>query len=171
MKRQFFVIGVALAALALLAGCGSTPVPATPVPPTPVPPTAAPATAIPGRTSGPTGIQVLFLERSGGLQGIAESWTVFSSGTIESSHGSTVVVAPGQVRSALDQLKNAGFFEFEDEYGTAGTCNDCITYRLTADYGGMTKTVTAVQGATDTPANVLQAMDIVNALVSGVGEN
>jgi hypothetical protein len=175
MKHQIVVIGIALVVLSLLAGCGSTAAPATPVPTTAVPPTAVsattpPETPVPDATAGQTGAEVIFLERTGGLQGLDESWSVYQNGKIESSHGSTVIVPPDQVQMALTRLTSIGFFNFEDEYGTSSPCNDCITYRMTVTSGGVTKTVTAVQGAEGTPANVLAAMEFANRLVSGVGE-
>lgn len=169
MRHPLFVIVLMLPAAVLMGSCGATAAPATPAPTALA--TTVPTTPAPSATAAQVEGWVMMLERSGGLAGTTESWAVYDTGRVVTSHGGVVQLPAEQVRTVMNALTGAGFFDWNDEYGSTSTCNDCNTFVLTLVTPEKTKTVSAVLEAQDTPANVRAAIELVHRLVSGVGEN
>lgn len=129
------------------------------------PDTAAPGeTALPGGTAGSE--PVIILKRGGGLAGVSDQWTIYADGRIVAGDQTEQQVTPDQVSLLLAGIEALGFFDLEDSYGRGSTCNDCFTYELTVRSGQQVKTVTAVDGAADTPADLLQIVEMITGLVS-----
>lgn len=162
MQRNQLVVLLLLFIVVLLSACG--PALATATPPSTVPPTVPPPTETPVIAGRPA----IVLEQSGGLQGLDERWSIYSDGRVESSTGQSLIVPAQQVRAAMNAIHELGFFDLQDSYGQSGTCNDCITNRITMTVGTVTKTVTAVDGASDTPPEVGQIVFLIRELVTGV---
>jgi hypothetical protein len=106
----------------------------------------------------------IVLEKSGGIAGEMERWTINGNGQVVSSKGGQRSLDPAAVGSVVEQLEQMGFFEME-EGGLPTSCRDCFTYTLTVSDGERVKTVTAVEGAVETPQDVLQAVGLVAGLV------
>ena len=109
---------------------------------------------------------VIILRRSGGLAGVSDEWTIYADGRIVAGDQTEQQVTPDQVSLLLAGIEALGFFDLEDSYGRGSTCNDCFTYELTVRSGEQVKTVTAVDGAADTPAELLQIVQMITGLVS-----
>ena len=148
MKRTGLFVLLAL----LLAACTTGP-----TTPTSVPPTADPT----------GGVSILF-QRSGGILPSDLQWAIYPDGGVVTGKGEEKSVAADQVEALLAEIKGLGFFDLQDSYGLSAVCNDCYTYRITVNDGGQVKTVIAVEGAADTPDAVLEIIDAINGLLSGL---
>jgi hypothetical protein len=112
-------------------------------------------------------VAILF-QRSGGILPSDLQWAVYPDGRVVTGKGEEKSVSAGQVQALLAEIKGLGFFELQDSYGLSAVCNDCYTYGITANDGGRVKTVIAVEGAGDTPDKVLEIIDAINSLLTGV---
>jgi len=128
----------------------------------PATPTAVPPTA------DPTGGVAILFQRSGGILPSDLQWAIYPDGRVVTGKGEEKSVAVDQVRALLSEIEGMGFFDLDDSYGLSAVCNDCYTYRITVNDGGQVKTVIAVEGAADTPDAVLEIIDAINGLLSGL---
>ena len=110
---------------------------------------------------------MILFQRSGGLLPKDLQWAIYSDGRVVTGEGEEKAVTADQVQTLLAEIKRLGFFELQDSYGLSAVCNDCYTYRITVNDGGRVKTVTAVQGAGDTPESVMGIIEAINGLVAG----
>ena len=60
---------------------------------------------------------VIIYQRSGGLTGISEQWTVYPDGRITSAQGPEYRVSPEHVSSLLKEIESSGFFEMSENSG------------------------------------------------------
>ena len=100
---------------------------------------------------------VIVYERNGGTSCVDELYAIYADGHITSDYGDNNVkksqVTQPQVATLLKQIGDLGFFT-PDFYTTHHTpCGACYHYSTTVTYQGQTKTVEAVDGGTDAPAN------------------
>jgi hypothetical protein len=99
---------------------------------------------------------VIAYERNGGTNCIDELYGIFPEGKITGDNGKTKVekqVAPADVEKLLESISSLGWFT-DNFYSTSHTpCGACYTYYTSVLYQGQTKTVEAVDGGTDAPAN------------------
>ncbi len=108
--------------------------------------------------------------RSGGIDGAQRKRTIFSDGTImlaESPDFSALEVGrvtAAQVSGLLAGLDGLGFFQFQDRYEN-DQCADCYQYVVSVTSGGVTKTVTTVDSAQDAPAELGQALALIQAIL------
>lgn len=105
-------------------------------------------------------------ERSGGFAGISETWNIYPDGRIVSPQGHEYTVPPERVSSLLSEIESLGFFEMSDTSGRFSACRDCFTYRITVNNDGQVRAVTAVDAATDTPAEFWQILERIRDLVA-----
>ncbi len=160
---KWHVTLVMIGMLALLAACAPASLPS----PTDTQP--GPDTEEPRGTTRPGGAgsePVIILKRGGGLAGVADEWTIYADGRIVAGNETEQKVTPDQVSLLLAGIEGLGFFDLENNYGRGSTCNDCFTYELTVRSGERVKTITAVDGAADTPAELLQIVQMITELVS-----
>ncbi len=108
---------------------------------------------------------VIRMEKSGGIAGIHNTWTIYADGRAFSGSQALTSIPAGQVTSTLAEIQNLGFFEMQDDYLPGSTCADCFQYRITIHAGGVSKTVTALDGDAHTPAKLLQIIDDIDRLV------
>ncbi len=183
---RYAILVLALGALALVAcnpsaGRPATPSPqatagpqvtATPVAAAPATPqatsTATPrptATALAGQAT-PAGDPTIVYQRSGGIAGRSERWTVDPSGRIVGPAGERQVPAE-RVATLLAEIEAAGFFQLGDIYGRGSPCRDCFTVELTVRKGDTMKKVTAVLETQDTPAALRDVVGKVDKFVRG----
>ncbi len=145
----------------LLAGCAAQPQANTQVPKGGITPQ-------PGSTSqGETSTPVIVLERSGGLAGGTEQWTVYADGRVISGKNVETRINTTDLTRLLTTLKDTGFFDLPNQPKQPSTCNDCFNYTLTVNYQGQSKSVTIVEGDSNTPAQLTQILGEVNQLISG----
>jgi hypothetical protein len=99
---------------------------------------------------------VVVYERNGGPSCVEELYAVYPDGRVVSDLGSgtstTGHLSSDEVDQLLSKISNAGFFTdlFVTTYHPP--CRACFRYSVTVTYNGQTKTVGAVDGGTDAPA-------------------
>ena len=107
-------------------------------------------------------------ERNGGASCIDELYGVYPDGRIVADDGSQsfeTQVAPEEVEKLLADIQAKGWFT-EEVYSTSHVpCGQCYTYFLTVSYQGEEKTVKAVDGGTDAPADYWQIVSLINGVI------
>ncbi|MGA9349346.1 MAG: galactofuranose ABC transporter, permease protein YjfF [Anaerolineae bacterium] len=111
---------------------------------------------------------VLTYERNGGPDCIDELYAVYPDGRIVGDDGTKEIekqVTPAEVDKLLSDISDRGWFtdEFYDTWHTR--CGQCYGYYLTVSYMGQEKTVKAVDGGTDAPAEYWQVVSIINGVI------
>jgi hypothetical protein len=111
---------------------------------------------------------VMTYERNGGLNCIDELYAIYPDGRIVADNGTQQIkkqVTPAEVDHLLTDIVNLGWFT-NDMYTTYhNPCGACFTYFTTVSYKGQTKTVEAVDGGTDAPANYWQMSGEITVIV------
>jgi hypothetical protein len=164
--RPMKTSGVIIIAL-LLAACAQAVVkvaPTFPSPLSPLSPLSAPLPSEKKENMPPDA--VIVYQRSGGLAGRTEGWSIYTNGLVMSSDGKSGQVSPEEVADLLRQADAAGFFSWRDSYLPKNTCCDRFTYKLTVRMAGQTKTVTTIDAASEEPAELGTILDQVSRLVT-----
>ena len=117
---------------------------------------------------------VIVYERNGGTSCVDELYAIYADGHITSDYGDNNVkksqVTQPQVATLLKQISDLGFFT-PDFYTTHHTpCGACYHYSTTVTYQDQTKTVEAVDGGTDAPANYWIMTGYLAPILSGGGQ-
>ena len=111
---------------------------------------------------------IIAYERNGGPECIDELYAVYPDGRIEGDNGSdkiTKQVNPEDIENLLIAVSERGWFT-EEMYDTWHTpCGQCFTYYLGVSFQDQEKTVKAVDGGTDAPANYWQVVSILNGII------
>jgi ribose/xylose/arabinose/galactoside ABC-type transport system permease subunit len=101
------------------------------------------------------GDAVIVYERNGGTSCIDELFAIYPDGRITADYVTSnkqVQITTDTVKAALTKVSDFGFFT-DNFFTTHHTpCGACYQYSLTVKYNGQTKTVDAVDGATDAPS-------------------
>lgn len=175
------LLGLLLAACAPVApGSESTSTPAVAGPAdTAAPATAGVSTAVPSTADLPAtldargvGEVVVSYVRGGGLAGELQLWTIYADGTMtlaDSPEAAPLVVGqvtPEQVAALVTGLDSLGFFQMQNTYGANDNCADCFTYLVTVVSGGVAKSVTTHDAASDAPPELTQALELIQALLN-----
>ena len=99
---------------------------------------------------------VVVYERNGGTACVDELYAIYADGRITDDSGDGIKksqVTPAQVSTLLKQIGDLGFFT-PNFYTTSHTpCGACYHYSTTVTYESQTKTVDAVDGGVDAPAD------------------
>ena len=115
---------------------------------------------------------VITYERNGGLNCIDELYAIYPDGRIVADDGTQQIkkqVTPAEVDHLLTDIDNLGWFT-DDMYTTYHhPCGACFVYFTTVAYKGQTKTVQAVDGGTDAPANYWQMSGEITVIVPKFG--
>jgi len=102
---------------------------------------------------------VIAYERNGGNNCVDELYGIFPDGRITANNGSTKLdktIKPDDVNALLGRIDGWGWFT-DNMYSTKHTpCAACYTYYISVLYKNQTKTIYAVDGGTDAPANYWQ---------------
>jgi ribose/xylose/arabinose/galactoside ABC-type transport system permease subunit len=110
---------------------------------------------------------VIAYERNGGSSCIDELYGIYLDGRIVGDDGTNRIekqVNPADVEKLLSDISDKGWFT-EEMYSTSHVpCGQCFTYYLTVSYQGQEKTVQAVDGGTDAPADYWQVISIINGI-------
>ncbi len=98
---------------------------------------------------------VIVYERNGGVNCIDELYGIYPDGRIVGDNGTQKIekqVAPDEVDKLLSFISNLGWFT-DNMYSTSHLpCSVCYHYFTSVAYKGQEKTVEAVDGGTDAPA-------------------
>jgi ribose/xylose/arabinose/galactoside ABC-type transport system permease subunit len=111
---------------------------------------------------------VLAYERNGGPYCIDEMYAVYPDGRIVGDNGTDTIdkqITPEEVDLLLADIVARQWFtnEIYDTYHNP--CGSCYVYHLTVSYDGQQKTVKAVDGGTDAPANYWQVVSEINGVI------
>jgi ribose/xylose/arabinose/galactoside ABC-type transport system permease subunit len=111
---------------------------------------------------------VLTYERNGGPNCIDELYAIYPDGRIVGDNGTDKLekqVTLTDVEKLLAGISDLGWFtdEFYDTWHTR--CGQCYGYYLTVSYKGQEKTVKAVDGGTDAPAEYWQVVSLINGVI------
>ena len=111
---------------------------------------------------------VIAYERNGGGSCIDELYGIYPDGRITGDNGAQKVngqMTLAEVDKLLASISDLGWFT-DNMYTTSHTpCGQCFTYFTSVTYKGQSKTVQAVDGGTDAPANYWLVSSQVGALV------
>jgi hypothetical protein len=146
MKHYVFFTLFILVALCLAACGGVAPTP-TPLPE---------CTPVPGRENAAqeaidAGAVVVY-ERFSEYTCLHEVWSIYPDGRIVGDDGHTqteATVTAEEVSTLLAEIDELGFFELLSTEHTP--CRKCFFYLITVSHGDEVKSVSAVDGGTDTP--------------------
>jgi hypothetical protein len=111
---------------------------------------------------------ILAYERNGGPNCIDELYAVYSDGRIAGDNGTTVIekqITPEEVNTLLSDIVARDWFTDEMYDTFHNPCGSCYVYHLTVSYNGQEKTVKAVDGGTDAPANYWQVVSEINGVI------
>jgi hypothetical protein len=106
-------------------------------------------------------------QRSGGLTGKTEQWTIYLDGRVLSNQG-TAHVLPGDVTQLVTDLSSLGIFNLKDSYGGLNVCKDCFSYSISISVDNKTKTITTTDGATNTPAELGKILTLINDFINRI---
>jgi simple sugar transport system permease protein len=113
---------------------------------------------------------VIVYERNGGPNCIDELYGIYPDGRIVADNGATKIeqqVTSADVDRLLSGIDSRGWFT-DEMYTTWHTpCGQCFSYYLTVSYQGQAKTVKAVDGGTDAPADYWQVVSLINGVIPG----
>ena len=135
----------------------------------------APAAVVSESTATPVGSGVetaIVFEKGGGITGSQEKWTVYADGSItreDAPDAGPVImgsVTAQQVNDLLAGLEALGFFQMQDRFGADDNCADCFQYTATVTKGGVTKSVSTHDAASDAPPEVGQALALIQTLLA-----
>ncbi len=111
---------------------------------------------------------VLAYERHGGPNCIDELYGVYPDGQIKGDQGDEKVekqATAAEISALLSGIDKLGWFT-EEFYSTSHTpCGQCYTYFISVSYQGQEKTVQAVDGGTDAPADYWQVVSLINGVI------
>ncbi len=111
---------------------------------------------------------VLVYERNGGPRCIDELYAIYPDGRIMGDDGTTTIekqITPAEVEQLLADIDALGWFT-NDMFNTWHTpCGQCYGYYITVSYNGQEKTVRAVDGGTDAPANYWKVVSEINGVI------
>lgn len=111
---------------------------------------------------------VLAFDLNGGSNCIDEIYAIFPDGKIIADNGTIKnekQVSPADVEKLLSGISARGWFT-DEMYSTSHTpCGQCFTYFISVAYQGQEKTVKAVDGGTDAPADYWQVVSLINGVI------
>lgn len=161
-----------MVALLVLAACG----PATGLPQggpgeprvtSPLPQVSSPTeSSAPASGEGSEGV-VLVYERSGGIAGIVQVFTVYADGRViltsnRETAGKPAQVDPETVKALVLAMERAGFFDLQESYLTEDVCCDRVVHRIVVYRDGQAKSVTTIDGYEGMPEALRQVLDALN---------
>jgi len=168
---MFKVIASSLLIIAL-AGCATLPAEAPAPTETPAPSATPAATATTPPKSELPGEAVIVYKRSGGIAGLDEMWTIYPDGNVAfAAHAQgegperLYQAEAAEVAALVDTLETLGFFTLTGNYLPLDTCCDRITYDIEARSGDLINHVVTLDAAPNTPPELWQAIDALNAFV------
>ena len=111
---------------------------------------------------------ILTYERNGGPTCLDELYAIYPDGRIVGDDGTNKIekqVSTADVAVLLTAINDRGWYT-DNMYDTWHTpCGQCFGYYLTVVDNGREKTVKAVDGGTDAPADYWQVVSILNGVI------
>ena len=110
---------------------------------------------------------VVVYERIGVGACISEVWSFYPDGRITGNTGQQKVekkVTADEISTMVSDIEKLGFSKLASTTHTA--CRDCFTYYITVKTSSQTKTVSAVDGGTDTPTDYWQVFAKIKRLTT-----
>lgn len=108
-------------------------------------------------------------QRSGGIAGASEQWTIQANGRVVSAAGDVFDVSAERVAQLLGEIDRLGFFDLPAPDSRFGACRDCFIYQIRVSRADEVRSVTFVDGAPETPPEFQQAASLIEAFLSGIG--
>lgn len=107
----------------------------------------------------------IIFHRSGGFAGVDQQWMIYIDGRIEQPGGQQVQADEQQVKTLLEAIDAAGFFELKNSYIPLNSCCDRFTYAITVQQDDKVKTVTTIDASPDAPQELQQIIDEIGKLI------
>jgi simple sugar transport system permease protein len=111
---------------------------------------------------------ILAYERNGGPTCLDHLYAIYPDGRVVGDDGANQIekqLTPADVATLLAAINDRGWFT-DNMYDTWHTpCGQCFGYYLTVVHDGQAKTVKAVDGGTDAPADYWQVVSILNGVI------
>ncbi len=111
---------------------------------------------------------ILTYERNGGPTCLDELYAIYPDGSIVGDNGTETTektITQEELDRLLAGIANREWFTDEMYDTWHPPCGQCFTYYITVSYEGQEKTVTAVDGGTDAPANYWQVVSLINGVI------
>jgi len=125
------------------------------------------ATPTPGsRSSG----AVITFDRSGGIAGISEHWTITLDGRVVGPADEEARIPADEVSQLLAEIEAAGFFEWPPIPRSLQSCADCFTYSITVEYQGKANRITLVDGESAAPEEAWTILERIFGILASVSE-
>ena len=125
------------------------------------------ATPTPGsRSSG----AVITFERSGGIAGISEHWTIYLDGRVIGPAEEEARVSADDVSQLLAEIEAAGFFEWPPRPRSLESCADCFTYSITVEYQGKANRISLVDGESGAPEEAWTILERILGILASVSD-
>jgi len=109
-------------------------------------------------------------QRSGGIAGINESYTVLSSGRVSVINGEGWQLDANEVDAFVKRLAELGFYDLASAYIPKNACCDRFSHQLTVKYGNNIHTVNALGGDPNVPENFWTILKEVQDFLDDKGE-
>jgi len=123
------------------------------------------ATPTPGSRS--SGAAITF-ERSGGIAGLSEHWTIYLDGRVMGPAGEEASIPADEVSQLLAEIEEADFFEWPPLSRSLESCADCFTYSITVEYQGKTNRITLVDGQSGAPEEAWTILEGILGILDSV---
>lgn len=124
-----------------------------------------------GKLGAALGEEVIIYERSGGLAGVSEQWSIYPDGRIVAGDGREWQVEPEQVEQLIDDIEALGFFDMSGRYMPRDPCCDRFTYSLVVRSDDKVNRVTTMDVAPDVPANLWEVLGAVRSFIDAARED
>jgi len=167
---RVLVIGILIGILALTACAAPASSPRGEGEPDAETPVVAPAEGD-SQPSGKLGPAVIIYERSGGLAGVSERWSIYPDGRIMAGDGREWQVKPEQVKQLISDIEASGFFDLSGQYMPRNPCCDRFTYSLVVRSDDKVNSVTTMDATPDVPANLGEVLGAVRSFINAAQED
>ncbi|MFQ5595793.1 MAG: hypothetical protein ACE5HA_16730 [Anaerolineae bacterium] len=124
-----------------------------------------------GKLGAVLGEAVIIYERSGGLAGVSEQWSIYPDGRIVAGDGREWQVEPEQVKQLTSDIKSLGFFDMSGQYMPLNQCCDRFTYTLVVRSGDKINRVTTIDAAPEVPASLWEVLGAVRSFVNNAQDD
>lgn len=171
---KVLAIGTLIGMLALAACAAPASSPRSESQPDAETPVAAPAetdSRPSGKLEAVLGDAVIIYERSGGLAGVSEQWSIYPDGRIMAGDGREWKVAPEQVEQLISDIEASGFFDLSGQYMPRNPCCDRFTYSLVVRSDGKAGSVATMDATPDVPASLWEALGAVSGFISNAQDD
>ena len=127
----------------------------------------APAATPTATPPAPSGLLIQY-ERSGGIGGFNETWSIYADGRVEHSgrgSGRALQLSPDQIATLVAAMRAANFTSWKESYVPLNSCCDRFMYVMTLTLDGQTKTVRTLDAAPDEPPTLTAVLSAINAIL------